>query len=107
MVPLRYSLTRAAPCFLVLQTEPTHNLIVKLSSKYFDSIRIAPRKQRGVEQPPHVRRMKREEKPRTCEWAGCRETGTFRAPRANAPGGGPLDVGSDGQYVWFCELHIR
>lgn len=81
---------------------------MKLTSKYFDSIRIAPRKQRGVEQPPHVRRMQREEAPKTCEWAGCRETGLFRAPRERAPSASALEAGTaDAQYVWFCETHIR
>lgn len=81
---------------------------VKPTSKYFDSIRIAPRKQRGVEQPPHVRRMMREEAPKRCEWAGCREQGRFRAPRVNpVASGSPLDTGASGQYSWFCESHIR
>jgi len=95
----------AAPCFLVLTPPPTHNLPVKLTSKYFDSIRIAPRKRRGVEEPPHVRRMKREQAPKQCEWASCREVGTFRAPRI-----GPADSAADAgasQYAWFCETHIR
>ena len=81
---------------------------VKPTSKYFDSIRIAPRKQRGVEQPPHIRRMAREEAPKRCEWAGCREQGRFRAPRINpTTSAGPLDSGASGQYSWFCEAHIR
>ncbi|MDZ4381951.1 MAG: J domain-containing protein [Parvibaculum sp.] len=81
---------------------------MKLNSKYFDSIRIAPRKRRGVEEPPHVRRMKREQPPKRCEWAGCRETGTFRAPRAEPGSNHPLEgAAADGQYIWFCEDHIR
>lgn len=81
---------------------------MNLNSKYFDSIRIAPRKTRGVEQPPHVRRMKREEVPKACEWAGCRETGQFRAPRDRGPAGNPLETGAAGaQYIWFCEQHVR
>jgi len=77
---------------------------VKLNSKYFDSIRIAPRKMRGLEQPPHVRAAAAEV-PRNCEWAGCREPGRHRAPRANAVPN--LDAGADAQYAWFCETHIR
>jgi curved DNA-binding protein CbpA len=77
---------------------------VKLNSKYFDSIRIAPRKMRGLEQPSHVRTAAREA-PRHCEWAGCREPGLHRAPRANATAA--MDAGGDTQYAWFCETHIR
>ena len=96
-------------CFLVLQSQPTHNLIVKLNSKYFDSIRIAPRKRRGVEQPPHIRRMMREEAPKACEWAGCREQGLFRAPALGTTeeSASPLDAPAREQYAWFCETHIR
>ena len=78
---------------------------MKLNSKYFDSIRIAPRKRRGVEQPPHIRRMTRQEKTKHCEWAGCRETGLHRAPRIG-PADNPAEAGAS-QYAWFCETHIR
>lgn len=81
---------------------------MKLNSKYFDSIRIAPRKRRGVEQPPHIRRMTREEAPKGCEWSGCRELGKFRAPSIKAAqAAGALDTASSDQYSWFCETHIR
>ncbi|WP_293217199.1 J domain-containing protein [Parvibaculum sp.] len=81
---------------------------VNLNSKYFDSIRIAPRKRRGVEEPPHVRRMKREQPPKQCEWGDCREAGKHRAPRSSAGPNHPLDGSSaDAQYIWFCEEHIR
>lgn len=79
---------------------------MKLTSKYFDSIRIAPRKRRGVEEPPHVRRMKREEAPKNCAWAGCKETGIFRAPKDRSPSGAEA-LNADAQYIWFCETHIR
>ena len=68
---------------------------VNLNSKYFDSIRIAPRKRRGVEEPPHVRRMKREQPPKQCEWGDCREAGKHRAPRSSAGPNHPLDGSSD------------
>ena len=75
---------------------------MKLNSKYFDSIRIAPRKLRGLERSPHVQATAAA---RRCEWAGCREPGPHRAPRANAATG--FDVAADTQYAWFCDTHIR
>tara|TARA_R110000824_G_scaffold137637_2_gene302174 strand:- start:195340 stop:196011 length:672 start_codon:yes stop_codon:yes gene_type:complete len=77
---------------------------VKLNSKYFDSIRIAPRKMRGLEQPPRAR-ASAHEAPRSCDWAGCRETGLHRAPRTAAAS--RPDADADAQYVWFCATHIR
>ncbi|MDO8840646.1 MAG: J domain-containing protein [Parvibaculum sp.] len=59
---------------------------------------------RGLEQPPHVRTAAREAS-RRCEWAGCREPGLHRAPRAHATIG--VDADGDAQYAWFCETHIR
>ena len=60
---------------------------MKLESKFFDSIRIAPRKEdeAPVEAP-------------VCQWKGCACPGTHRAPR---------DRGRDGRYFMFCFDHVR
>lgn len=60
---------------------------MKLESKYFDSVRIAPRKE---EIAPA--------KAPACQWKGCKCPGTHRAPR---------DRGRDGRYLHFCIDHVR
>ena len=62
---------------------------MKLNSKYFDSIRVAPKRQRAEQA--------REERP-CCQWKGCRSPGLYRAPRGR---------GRDGQYYLFCIDHVR
>ena len=62
---------------------------MKLDSKYFDSIRVAPKRERAAEV--------REERP-CCQWKGCRSPGLYRAPRGR---------GRDGQYYLFCLDHVR
>jgi curved DNA-binding protein CbpA len=62
---------------------------MKLDSKYFDSIRVAPKRERAGEP--------REERP-CCQWKGCRSPGLYRAPRGR---------GRDGQYYLFCLDHVR
>ena len=78
---------------------------MNLNSKYFDSIRIAPRKQRGVEGDAAAREAaKGKAAMRACEWAGCRAVGLHRAPRHTS---GKSDEPSGSQYRWFCAAHIR
>ena len=60
---------------------------MKLDSKYFDSIRISPRK--AEVKPPPVG---------ACQWKGCPAPGAHRAPRGR---------GRDGQYLVFCLDHVR
>ncbi|MGZ5889446.1 MAG: J domain-containing protein [Hyphomicrobium sp.] len=62
---------------------------MKLDSKYFDSIRVAPKRQRADQA--------REERP-CCQWKGCRSPGLYRAPRGR---------GRDCQYYIFCIDHVR
>ncbi len=62
---------------------------MKLDSKYFDSIRVAPKRERS--EPA------REEHP-CCQWKGCTAPGGHRAPRGR---------GRDGQYFIFCLDHVR
>jgi curved DNA-binding protein CbpA len=59
---------------------------MKLDSKYFDSIRIA----RGTE-------PKQAPRPESCQWKGCSNPGTHRAPRGR---------GQEGYYR-FCMDHVR
>jgi len=60
---------------------------VNSTSKYFDSIRIAPQK------------AKKEKKAnRACEWPNCSSTAPHRAPKGR---------NSQDQFSWFCESHIR
>lgn len=60
---------------------------MKLESKLFDSIRIRPR---------------REEKPEPetvpCDWEGCDQPGTYKAPKGHR---------NEGQYHNFCLEHVR
>jgi hypothetical protein len=60
---------------------------MKLDSKYFDSIRVAP----GVD------RVERTDAP-LCQWKGCAEPGLHRAPKGR---------GREGQYFVFCMEHVR
>jgi curved DNA-binding protein CbpA len=62
---------------------------MKLDSKYFDSIRVAPKRERA--EPV------REQHP-CCQWKGCTEPGRHKAPRGR---------GRDGQYYLFCLDHVR
>ena len=62
---------------------------MKLDSKYFDSIRVAPKRERA--EPA------REEHP-CCQWKGCAAPGRHKAPRGR---------GRDGQYYLFCLDHVR
>lgn len=52
--------------------------------KYFDSIRVRPRRT----EPDGPR----------CQWVGCQRTGTHRAPRGR---------GHEGEYLNFCVDHVR
>ena len=63
---------------------------MKLNSKYFDSIRVASKRERS--EPV------REERHPRCQWKGCKSTGDHRAPRGR---------GQDGQYYLFCMEHVR
>jgi DnaJ-like protein len=62
---------------------------MKLDSKYFDSIRVAPRRESvpraEVEHPQ-------------CQWKGCSNPGPHRAPKGR---------GREGQYFHFCVDHVR
>jgi hypothetical protein len=63
---------------------------MKLDSKYFDSIRVAGKRERS--EPV------REEHNARCQWKGCNAAGSHRAPRGR---------GKDGQYYLFCLEHVR
>jgi curved DNA-binding protein CbpA len=60
---------------------------MKLNSKFFDSIRISSGTQR----------VKREAA-RTCQWKGCTDPGTHRAP---------VGRGQEGRFHMFCLDHVR
>jgi hypothetical protein len=60
---------------------------MKLKSKYFDSIRVKPDKDR----------RQREHHP-VCAWPGCSAPGTHRAPRGRQ---------FEGQYLNLCLDHVR
>ena len=66
----------------------SYSPVMKLDSKYFDSIRVAPKRegplQAEVEHPP-------------CQWKGCTR---WLAPRAQGRG-------REGQYYYFCVDHVR
>jgi hypothetical protein len=60
---------------------------MKLDSKYFDSIRVKPDKDR-----------QRAQQVQQCQWAGCNEPGLYPAPRGR---------GMEGAYFHFCLDHVR
>jgi hypothetical protein len=63
---------------------------MKLDSKYFDSIRVAPRREREEE-------IARRHLP-GCQWKGCGRPAPYRAPKGR---------GRDGEYFSFCIDHVR
>lgn len=77
---------------------------MNLNSKYFDSIRIGPRKQRGLEGTAAAREnLKEKAARRSCDWEGCRGVGVHRAPGHESRN---LN-GRETEYRWFCADHIR
>jgi DnaJ domain len=60
---------------------------MKFDSPLFDKIRVKPSKDRRVKTDG-----------RACEWHGCKETATHRAPKGR---------GGDKQYWNFCLAHVR
>ncbi|MEZ5775189.1 MAG: J domain-containing protein [Hyphomicrobiaceae bacterium] len=62
---------------------------MKLDSKYFDSIRIAPKEEARKERQPAAP---------CCQWAGCTQTGEFRAPQGR---------GREGSFFLFCLDHVK
>jgi len=71
-----------------MQHADTHNVRMKLDSKYFDSIRTG-RKRTRAEEPPA--------KP-TCQWDGCDKPGVHRAP---------VGRNAENQYFVFCFEHVK
>lgn len=77
-----------------------------MTSDFFDSIRIAPRKKRGLEGTKEAREeMKARAEAKPCSWDGCANIGKHRAPGLTNANGG-LN-GKDTTYRWFCDKHIR
>ncbi len=62
---------------------------MKLNSKYFDSIRVAPKRQAEEEAT---------QKHPPCQWKGCGRPAPHRAPKGR---------GRDGEYFAFCVDHVR
>lgn len=60
---------------------------MKLDSKYFDRIRVKPKRDRMQNQQV-----------RLCEWEGCQNPGSHRAPKGR---------GREGEYFLFCLDHVR
>ena len=60
---------------------------MKFDSPLFDKIRVKPSKDRRVKTGGPA-----------CEWHGCKETATHRAPKGR---------GSDKEYWHFCLAHVR
>ncbi|WP_295555727.1 DnaJ domain-containing protein [uncultured Hyphomicrobium sp.] len=62
---------------------------MKLNSKYFDSIRVAPKREAD---------KTAEQKHPSCQWKGCGRPAPHRAPKGR---------GRDGEYFAFCVDHVR
>ena len=60
---------------------------MKLNSKYFDRVRVKPEQDR----------LRADTGP-ICEWDGCGQPGTHRAP---------MGRDREGQYFQFCIEHVR
>lgn len=63
---------------------------MKLDSKYFDSIRIQPRRGRAKSSAEAAAAA-------TCQWKGCERKGTHRAPKGRD---------REGDYYHFCREHV-
>lgn len=61
-----------------------------MASDIFDRIRISPKRSRASEEEFVCERA--------CDWEGCDEPGTHRAPKGRH---------ADGQYHHFCLAHVR
>ena len=72
---------------LVYKALEHHNQIMKLDSKYFDSIRKKTKTKAAA--PPQTP---------VCQWDGCEADGAHRAP---------VGRHADGQYFLFCFDHVR
>ena len=76
---------------VVTQSANKHNPDpMKLGSKYFDSIRVASKRQQQEE--------KSETRHPPCQWKGCEKPAPHRAPKGR---------GRDGEYFHFCVDHVR
>lgn len=64
---------------------------MKLDSKYFDSIRVSKGRSRGKVAAPEPVNAE-------CQWKGCANRGSHRAPKGR---------GRDGEYYVFCVDHVR
>ncbi len=62
---------------------------MKLDSKYFDSIRIQPRRARA--------QAAASGKAAPCQWRGCHRDGAYRAPKGRD---------REGEYYTFCREHV-
>lgn len=62
---------------------------MKLTSKYFDSIRVSSKRSQGA---------KKETRAPLCQWKGCEKPGAHKAPKGR---------GRDGEYFHFCVDHVR
>ncbi|GJM01180.1 MAG: molecular chaperone DnaJ [Methyloligella sp.] len=60
---------------------------MKLTSKYFDSIRVKPEDDRS-----------RQEEGAKCNWRSCERPGKFPAPKGRD---------KEGEYYLFCQHHVR
>lgn len=77
-----------------------------MTSDFFDSIRIAPRKKRGLEGTKEAREeMKARANAKPCDWEGCENIGKHRAP-GHPTVNGALN-GKESTYRFFCDKHIR
>lgn len=65
---------------------------MKLDSKYFDSIRVAPRREREEREARSRQRLP------DCQWKGCAQKAEHKAPKGR---------GKDGHYYHFCLDHVR
>lgn len=64
--------------------------LMKLNSKYFDSIRVAPQRAREDKGSKSKHPM--------CQWKGCGKPAPHRAPKGR---------GRDGEYFCFCIDHVK
>jgi len=69
--------------------------LMKLESKYFDSIRVAGKRGRSAKA---AAKTERSDGSLSCQWKGCDKPGPHRAP---------MGRGRDGEYFWFCVDHVR